>query len=239
MLITDVINVLTNRLNNNLVLNLWVLVNFITIVSVALLKETLFTTIRPHRHNLFDFRCILPRTTLGLHIVFNVFDDLSDVSGKLVDFARFAHVIYVGGVKFAAAVRSGKLFILAIALFFLLFGQVLVVGISAAYSTTSRVAHQLELSLPVLIDEHFVVLTEDRLNPRDNRRGVNNESNEFNNGLAEHVVAGIIDDVPFLVTIGGRGVRNNSVDLENRHDLLLVALDVLLQIEERVFDGRL
>jgi len=52
-------------------------------------------------------------------------------------------------------------------------------------------------------------------------------------------VARFIDHVPILVSVCGRGVRDDSEDLEDGHDFLLVALDVLLQVEERVLDRAL
>ena len=168
LFVAHVVDVLANGLNNTLVNKLWVLVDLVSILTVGLLEETSFSTRRTHTHNLFHLRSILPRAALCLHVVLDVFNDLSNVSAKLVDFLVSRHVVNIRAVVRTALVgiRQGLVLFVAVLLFLLC--QVLIVSISTADGTTTRVAHSLKLSLPAHKDELFVLLTEDSLNAGNN-----------------------------------------------------------------------
>jgi len=79
LLVAHIINVLTNRLDHTLVSLVGVLVRAVVAAIRALLQETFLSTLCTHRLDLFYFRSVLPRSALGLHIVLDVLNDLSDV----------------------------------------------------------------------------------------------------------------------------------------------------------------
>ena len=172
-----------------------------------------------------DLRRELPQFAVFVHLLLHVVDDLSDLLGDLLDILASVHLVKVLILRGEGLELPVVLPLLCL----LFFRHVLVIDVGATASegtsTSSTSGLFFESLDPHLVDDSLPVLAEDALDPGYAAGHLYDVSHKVGDLLLKHCVARVVQCLP-LDVLSVQDCEN----LEDRNDLLLVALDVVLEV---------
>jgi len=217
-LITNVGQVLSQLLNSTLVSDDGV----VLVLLVVLLEQSLLATVGTRTNHVAQLLRHFPESAVIVESILNFMDLFSDVGSDVVNFTVLADKVDVGHVSLGRSdSREGE---------FLVNGGDFLLLRHIDGVVTAALARQ--LGFFHLLDDDFAVLAEDGLEAGHHRRHLDNLLDKVSDRLLDSVVGGLRHDFRLVLVF-----VEDGVDAEDGHNLLGVAVHMLLEIDERVLNS--